>query len=501
MIFKDESIFSFLFRTQIMFGHENFKNIFNNLGGVIKAIRPLPSMLDYYSKCDEVELAKSLNPFEKKSAFSDEYSECKKLKAFFTPGESVKYLGGTIYFNYCDECIAESIRLNGVGYFRNLWQVTTICSIHNKQLKSLRYSQMTPLIKNLKQVMSGQVPLESKINLNASPAYNVRWGNNHEDKPVFKACLKLKVKQWILKHQIAICDEFYFSQNYASSKFMHASWFAGKCFDDKHVERIYDLLYPVNFKGICDYMASEAEAFTEVYGFRNDESFKVASLKLKGCNCNRCEIPGAIRSCYMSKNIIEERLYLPVVDTEEESARIILPHTEGYGGVELITKKNSKYICMFPSFKYSSPDKNRLIGWVENDDSVRSEFISRDSMDISFYRSSALIDTNHHSSSDANVKTHFDKSKINYKFKKDITTKIHKGELTVAECSLAYHLSPTTFYNWLNEMIPGWKTPIRRNTREENNRYNLQTLVIRVTELEKKVETLMELIESLGGNK
>nr|WP_159372963.1 hypothetical protein [Escherichia coli]SPE03304.1 protein of unknown function [Escherichia coli] len=124
MFFNDESLFSFLYRTQLVYGYHNFRNLITLGGWVAYKIIARKELLPVYHRFNEFKLFNVVNSSEHPhTTFSSPYSNLREFKEFTEHGTA--YINGrpdrTIRF--CNVCILESkksmvwVTLKKIGSF------------------------------------------------------------------------------------------------------------------------------------------------------------------------------------------------------------------------------------------------------------------------------------------------------------------------------------------------------------------------------------------------
>lgn len=134
----DESLYSFIYRTQWLKGFMQTQNLIT-LSGNWKAFpQVIPALIPYYKNHHEKELITLLNA---SGVISREnywlnplFYFQESLEHIFFSTEKIIKSSRVIPILFCHECIKESIYNNGFGYFKTEWLFYDYCKIHKDKL-------------------------------------------------------------------------------------------------------------------------------------------------------------------------------------------------------------------------------------------------------------------------------------------------------------------------------------------------------------------------------
>ncbi|MEB5887500.1 hypothetical protein [Enterobacter roggenkampii] len=138
MIFQDESFFSFLFRTQLIYGYLDFSNIFRMNGMVRTTIIAKEELLPVYRRVNKKALYLMIN-WRQREAISlmQPYSHLDELNRFLQQGIAVLTDSEFFFVRFCKECLDECYKLYGIGYFKKEWGINLYCNRHKRTLSEM----------------------------------------------------------------------------------------------------------------------------------------------------------------------------------------------------------------------------------------------------------------------------------------------------------------------------------------------------------------------------
>lgn len=162
----DETLHSFIFRVCMINGVEQFANLTDNKGNWrfnLKLSTQIRNFFMSYSDRDILTLGRNSglikenthifgNPLEYMSVIKNLYS----IKGSYN-------ISGSHPVGFCIDCIRDSLKVNGYGYFRASWMLKwlNICDIHKK---SLTFCPALPVRRShelIKQILRGEYPMGS----------------------------------------------------------------------------------------------------------------------------------------------------------------------------------------------------------------------------------------------------------------------------------------------------------------------------------------------------
>ena len=160
---KDESIHSLIYRTHMLNGISNFTNLVGSTGCWTSFPKILQGTLCYYKPIDEplilslmqqVGLAmKPQSMFDNPMGYIDEFFDFFRLATY---PKSRSFRNKKI--KYCLNCIQDSIKQIGFGYFNVNWYYGDFCSKHNRPLLYIKATNQKSAINLLHLVYLGRNP-------------------------------------------------------------------------------------------------------------------------------------------------------------------------------------------------------------------------------------------------------------------------------------------------------------------------------------------------------
>ncbi|CNL12879.1 hypothetical protein [Yersinia proxima] len=141
MLLDDESLYSFMFRAQLLHGLRELSNLTHVTGRWKRLPKPHPKLVPYYKIFPKKHLEKLLysSGFKIDNPLIENHEKLGHVSIeniFFNPYHNV--YSSSIPILYCHECIKESIETCGVGYFKKSWVYMDKCKKHQKLLSYLK---------------------------------------------------------------------------------------------------------------------------------------------------------------------------------------------------------------------------------------------------------------------------------------------------------------------------------------------------------------------------
>ncbi|CZY43672.1 hypothetical protein [Enterobacter hormaechei] len=299
MFFNDESLFSFLYRTQLVYGYHNFRNLITLGGWVAYKIIARKELLPVYHRFNEFKLLNVVNSSEHPhTTFSSPYSNLKEFEEFTEHGTA--YINGrpdrTIRF--CNVCILESQKKYGVGYLKKDWEFSRYCFKHKLPLSEIIPCSYIKTVKAMSDIMQGVLPANDVLIISPLEKIKLREIKKQKIAPLstlyIKPCASYLMKEWIYANRIILTEllqkKLYDLQKDVLLKqlTLYPDWFVSKLYHKRHVESL------VIFK---DYVAQNTCVIKEKYGVLRKDSFVFRCLKAKMINCNDCAEKLSPRDC------------------------------------------------------------------------------------------------------------------------------------------------------------------------------------------------------------
>ncbi|PMH39035.1 hypothetical protein BCU69_18595 [Vibrio cyclitrophicus] len=405
IFFEGESLFSFFFRKQLVFGELDFSNLISSSGKLYIKPKALIGRRGYLGNVRDDDLMSLLEQNEitrkQTTLFSDPTYYLGTIKRYFYHHDFPNNFGfdrdGTKGLAYCQVCIAENIYRNGIGYFKYEWLKSGRCTQHNTPLLLVSRSTRAKTVEALTAVISGRIPEGSVKNVppditatlvppTRHQGYMSRMDYFHsfltKDSPVrMTMCLASDFYLWIksnvdklnddIARKLRLDNKERLLSSFHNYRHQYEKLGYGRlaCFFFIFLE-----MDDPDFRKFLDEVSKEIDVFFGVYSSR---SLSEKMLKSNRYNCSLCPRADWSKSCPASQTIIRSRVYYPVVAGSERNKRVI---TEGSFS-QLTPEKVAFYVSKYPESrclvydKKAKPYLGRFWGWSENGS---SEFVDED---------------------------------------------------------------------------------------------------------------------------
>lgn len=214
---SDETLHSFIFRVCLINGAEQYADVTGHNSRWRKTIylnKHIAKFFKCYNDHDFLFLIRnSWQASKSMKMFSDPTEYMSDLKNLYVKAPRKGGVDKISHIKYCMDCIIESIKENGYGYFKSSWhyQYSEKCITHNKALTIASMTFVEKPYKTLKTILRGKHPVGSysvlsvagPIKENIPPLYIMT--NEYNTLPydngefIYIAdCLKKEIKKFIL---------------------------------------------------------------------------------------------------------------------------------------------------------------------------------------------------------------------------------------------------------------------------------------------------------------
>lgn len=416
-MFDGESLCSFFFRKQLLYGEQDFSNLISHLGDIYIKPKALVGRRDYLGNYQDKDLLLLLEKNEiipvEPRLFSEPSHYIEKIKEYFYhhdfPKKSVFYPYGkprkkAFYYNdqpkkvdfdpiclkyvaFCPDCISSSLVTNGVGYLKYQWQNARVCTIHNTQLLAVSRSTRKKTIEAIKVIISGQIPddaidvfkfsvLSTKKHQRSMSRPDYFYSCLGRDSPiVMTKCLAHDFYIYIRSIENNIDDTIAHKMRFKNRKSLLKSLRNCRYQYEQLEHGLLACLFFV-FLDLEDirlrvFLRQSSKVIDVYAGTYNSKSILQKMWKSNKLNCSLCPRVDWSDSCPASQVLMKKRLYHPVLYQESQggvcmgngidwtASRSLTP--------ELIAKRISKYPyskCLLYT-KGEQPMSKILLGWTE----------------------------------------------------------------------------------------------------------------------------------------
>lgn len=296
MFFNDESLFSFLFRTQLIYGYHNFRNLITLGGWVAYEINARKELLPVYHRFNELKLLNVVNTNEHPhTTFNSPYLNLREFKEFIEQGKA--YINGRPdrMIRFCNICIMENEKNYGVGYLKKDWDFSRYCFKHKLPLSEIIPCSYTKTVNAMSALMRGGVPENDDFMM--LPLVKTKFKETKKQ-PLstlyIKPCASFLMKEWIYSNRLILTEllqkKIYDLQKDELLKqlTLYPDWYVSKLYHKRNDESL------VIFK---DYLTQNTCVIKEKYGLLRNDSFVFRCLKAKIINCNNCAEKLSPRDC------------------------------------------------------------------------------------------------------------------------------------------------------------------------------------------------------------
>ncbi|MFP2163923.1 hypothetical protein ACLEYI_02990 [Enterobacter ludwigii] len=296
MFFNDESLFSFLFRTQLIYGYHNFRNLITLGGWVAYEINARKELLPVYHRFNELKLLNVVNTNEHPhTTFNSPHSNLREFKEFIEQGKA--YINGRPdrMIRFCNICIMENEKNYGVGYLKKDWDFSRYCFKHKLPLSEIIPCSYTKTVNAMSNIMRGGLPENDDFMM--LPLVKTKFKETKKQ-PLstlyIKPCASFLMKEWIYSNRVILTEllqkKLYVLQKDELLKqlTLYPDWYVSKLYHKRNDESL------VIFK---DYLTQNTCVIKEKYGLLRNDSFVFRCLKAKIINCNNCAEKLSPRDC------------------------------------------------------------------------------------------------------------------------------------------------------------------------------------------------------------
>lgn len=294
MYAEDESVQSWVFRLALLSGEYKY----NSLIGIDGKWYSTPSLvkgcafnLHLIPDLDLLRFLRRSGIANKKASMFDNPVDYIDQMSIINPSNnSSSNAKGEITIRFCKECIAESIKKNGYGYFKAEWLSKIYCSNHGINLIELISKNRKSVVKELLQAFAGTPVIQSQT----SVALDKDSHQYREAKTDFSyhimPCLLNEFYMWASRKS----DDALLK--YEHLDFFYVNGVRKKISDEYlHYKFIYFLeYYPKQLKEFLD---RTVELKEYKFGFRQKLSLSETLAKSRSKNCSKCSDWGKTGFC------------------------------------------------------------------------------------------------------------------------------------------------------------------------------------------------------------
>lgn len=297
VIFEDELLHSFLFRTQKVFGFSDFRNVISNAGLLRFDIFPLAEMLELYRCFDQQSLYDVISRTGTYLVNRRSFNTPKDtvLKFFVIHMQTPEYKRNQLRnlkskynfpsVNFCVSCLAEDVREKGVGYIRYSWIRQVFCPRHKICLHNKIFSNYSDTVVFFNDITSGKIP-----------SYTFQNPTDHlncaaevlSHTPVFlMPCVFSKLKPWVETNKKEIAKKAYHSFGFKSAYVFlpGVQYIMG---NDLLMNHLYITLINENIAGFYFFLKENFEVTSMKFQDKTHGFFDACVMKTIKHSCQVC---------------------------------------------------------------------------------------------------------------------------------------------------------------------------------------------------------------------
>lgn len=302
MIFQDESFYSFLFRTQLVYGYLDFSNIFRANGMVRTTITVKEELLPVYRRINKKSLYLMINRSKReKISLQHPYTHLDELNTFLHQG--VVVLTDSIFFDvrFCKECLEECYNLYGIGYLKKEWEHNLYCDRHKKTLSEMTGRLAKSSVDIMMRLILGGQLHEGEF-FNFPPSFDewykkIRGGDIRVFSSLYiKPCASSLISNWIYANRYALS-----AMPLEGSKNTEVALLLKAMSDNPEdfIIKLYNDSKNDNLKHFREFISRTTKVVIENYGVLSDDEFRFKVMKSKFISCMDCSLSKLSEGCRM----------------------------------------------------------------------------------------------------------------------------------------------------------------------------------------------------------
>lgn len=299
MIFQDESLFSFLFRTQLVYGYQDFSNLFRLCGLARNAIAVKKALLPVYRRVNKKTLYKMINYTQREMISVEQpYAHLNELERFLLRGVVILKDKRFINVGFCKYCLDESYEMNGIGYLKKGWEASNYCYRHKIPIsETIGASHKLSADIMMKLILGEKIsPNDSFTHKSAIAGQKMtkEKGIRHFSSLYLKPCSLALIRSWVCTNQSLL------SGVYSDNLWGVDTPLLQRNICDVPDEFIIKLFSNVNDDNlVCfrEFIAQQTNVVFESYGIYSRDEFRFKVLKSKNINCKDCHSGKLYEGC------------------------------------------------------------------------------------------------------------------------------------------------------------------------------------------------------------
>lgn len=312
----DESLYSFIYRSQRLRGFMQTQNVITPSGNWRSYPKVLPELINYYKGYNEKELITILNESglisrERYWLNSPFYFQETLKNTFFSIENTAKSIR-SIPILFCPECVKESINNKGFGYFKTDWVFNDYCKVHRERLFRITAKTNNESNEGVRHALSGIVSSS-----HATQNYKVRFRKKRQSRVApytLSACFFVTFERWLAHNRLYLPISFYMMMAEKCHIYLFDILYTKlgtyRYISDENINNILEILYiikPKIFRN--DFIKKLCKITNQKAGVNKTNDVIFQTLKIKSHNCDKCPHRKSDISCYISKSIVRTFVY------------------------------------------------------------------------------------------------------------------------------------------------------------------------------------------------
>ncbi|KLR15363.1 hypothetical protein QM092_07010 [Enterobacter hormaechei] len=301
MTFQDESIFGFLFRTQLIYGYLDFSNIFRMNGMVRTTIIAKEELLPVYRRVNKKILYLMINRSQReKISLEQPYSHLDELNRFLQQGVAV--LNGSAFFfvRFCKECLDECYKLYGIGYFKKEWEKNLYCNRHKRSLSEMTGREAKHSVDIMTRLILGNPLYDGDFFTNLPLKAELKKITGRVTRPFsllyIKPCAILSISKWVVEKRHALSLILPGVEGNIDRALLLKKMSDNP---EEFIIKLYNERNNPNLKEFGVFLSQTTKNVIEKYGVFSDDEFRFKVMKSKNINCLNCSSDKLSENCRM----------------------------------------------------------------------------------------------------------------------------------------------------------------------------------------------------------
>ncbi|EHZ1616406.1 TniQ family protein [Salmonella enterica] len=317
----DETLHSFIFRICLINGEEQFSDVTNHNVQWLKNLQLNVRTIKYFAEYSDLDLLilmrNSWQAIKSTTIFDNPVEYMSEINTLLRKQPLARRGTHNYPLKYCIDCIRESIKNIGFGYFKSSWhyELAGYCFIHNKALTHFKRNINMQPHEILKTILRGEHPagsyslipnknstIEKTSLIYSNKIKSIELSFNNEDYIYIADCLKAEIKNFIRTCTVDLPKMALISDTFNKTK-IKKPYKEGYLFQDNVLAKIIQCFFTVNFEPfITFWQKNAAKKIVYCGSVKTKDIFEFLFIYQNTDKCNRCEY----FSCPVKHHYIED---------------------------------------------------------------------------------------------------------------------------------------------------------------------------------------------------